>query len=80
LELASKKQVFSVTHLAQCAAFADTHIKIYKEDSGGRTYTKAKILTPQEHIAEIARMISGEQISPSALAHAETLIASAKKR
>ncbi|GHT42942.1 hypothetical protein AGMMS49921_09520 [Endomicrobiia bacterium] len=41
-ELSKKKQVFSITHLAQVAAFAKTHIKIYKETKNLRTYTKAK--------------------------------------
>ncbi|GHT25272.1 hypothetical protein AGMMS49953_09840 [Endomicrobiia bacterium] len=49
-ELARRKQVFSVTHLAQIAAFAGTHIKIYKETENSRTYTKAKVLTETEHI------------------------------
>ncbi|MDR0800632.1 MAG: DNA repair protein RecN, partial [Endomicrobium sp.] len=69
-ELAKRKQVFSITHLAQVAAFAQMHIKIYKEIENSRTYTKAKILTETEHIEEIARMISGEKITKTALEHA----------
>lgn len=73
-ELSSKKQVFSITHLAQVAAFAKTHIKIYKETENLRTFTKAKVLTENEHIEEIARMISGEKITSSAIEHAKDLI------
>jgi len=73
-ELSKIKQLFAITHLAQVAAFAKTHIKIYKETENGRTYTKAKILSSNEHIEEIARMISGEKITPAALAHAKELI------
>jgi len=73
-ELAQKKQVFSITHLAQVAAFAETHIKIYKEIENSRTFTKAKTLSESEHIEEIARMISGENITKSALDHAKSLI------
>ena len=73
-ELAQKKQVFSITHLAQVAAFAENHIKIYKEIENARTFTKAKTLSESEHIEEIARMISGENITKSALDHAKSLI------
>jgi DNA repair protein RecN (Recombination protein N) len=78
-ELAGRKQVFSVTHLAQVAAFAGTHIKIYKETENSRTYAKAKILSEMEHIEEIARMISGEKITKAALEHAKDLVAASGK-
>jgi DNA repair protein RecN (Recombination protein N) len=78
-ELAGRKQVFSVTHLAQVAAFAGTHIKIYKETENSRTYTKAKMLTETEHIEEIARMISGEKITKVALEHAKNLVVVSEK-
>jgi DNA repair protein RecN (Recombination protein N) len=78
-ELAGRKQVFSVTHLAQVAAFAVTHIKIYKETENSRTYTKAKMLTETEHIEEIARMISGKKITKAALEHAKDLVVASGK-
>ena len=56
------------------AALAQTHIKIFKETENSRTFTKAKILSQQEHIEEIARMISGEKITKTALEHASNLI------
>ncbi|MDR2351071.1 MAG: DNA repair protein RecN [Endomicrobium sp.] len=73
-ELAKRKQVISITHLAQVACFAKTHIKIYKEIEKSRTYTRAKVLKEYEHIEEIARMVSGEKISKTALDHARNLI------
>ncbi|AKL97429.1 DNA repair protein RecN [Endomicrobium proavitum] len=73
-ELSKNKQLFAITHLAQVAAFAKTHIKIYKETENERTYTKARILSENEHIEEIARMISGEKITPAAIEHAKQLI------
>ncbi|MDR1695292.1 MAG: DNA repair protein RecN [Endomicrobium sp.] len=78
-ELSEKKQVFSITHLAQVSAFAKTHIKIYKETKNSRTYSKAKILSESEHIEELARMISGENITPHALEHAKTLVNHSRK-
>ncbi|MDR3307060.1 MAG: DNA repair protein RecN [Endomicrobium sp.] len=77
-ELAKRKQVFSITHLAQVASFAQTHIKIYKEIENLRTYARAKVLKESEHIEEIARMVSGEKISKTALDHARDLIVNSK--
>ena len=73
-QLSAKKQVLSITHLAQAAALAQTHIKIFKETENSRTFTKAIILSKTEHIEEIARMISGEKITKAALEHASNLI------
>ncbi len=73
-ELSIEKQVFSITHLAQVAAYAKNHIKIYKTTENARTFTKAEVLSEEKHIQEIARMISGEQITKSALEHAKSLI------
>ncbi|MDR1243636.1 MAG: DNA repair protein RecN [Endomicrobium sp.] len=78
-ELSTKKQVFAITHLAQVSAFAQTHIKIYKEIEKSRTYTKAVMLSQEEHIKEVARMISGKNITDSALEHARDLILSSSQ-
>ncbi|MDR0956938.1 MAG: DNA repair protein RecN [Endomicrobium sp.] len=78
-ELSKRKQVISITHLAQVAAFAGSHVKIYKETENSRTYTKAKLLTESEHLEEIARMVSGENITKTALEHAKNLVASSLK-
>jgi len=72
--IAKKKQVFCITHLAQVAAFAEKHIKVYKEIKNSRTYTKAVVLTEAEHIKEIARMISGGKLTETALEHAKNLV------
>ena len=79
-ELAKRKQVFSITHLAQVVAFAKMHVKIYKEIENSRTYTKAKMLTETEHIEEIARMISGEKITKAALKHARHLVIASRDK
>ncbi|MGE4384305.1 MAG: DNA repair protein RecN [Endomicrobiaceae bacterium] len=74
--LSKNKQIISISHLAQIASNADTHIKIYKEIKDGRNVTKAKILNSKEHIEEIAKIISGEKITEYAIKHAEELIKS----
>ncbi|MDR0618100.1 MAG: DNA repair protein RecN [Endomicrobium sp.] len=78
-ELSTKKQVFAITHLAQVSAFAQTHIKIYKEIEKSRTYTKAVMLSQEEHIEEVARMISGKNVTDFALEHARDLILSSNQ-
>lgn len=72
--LASASQVVCVTHLPQVAAFADRHIRVEKRSSGGTVATGVKPLSKQDRIEELARMISGSQITGQAKAHAKALI------
>jgi len=72
--LSNNRQIISISHLAQIASSADNHIKIYKEVQQDRNITKAKILNQKERIEEVAKIISGEQITEHALKHAEELI------
>ncbi|MBQ3834770.1 MAG: DNA repair protein RecN [Elusimicrobia bacterium] len=72
--LAGKRQIVSISHLAQIASNADNHIKIYKEIENDRNITKAKILNDKERIQEIAKIISGEKITEHAIKHAEEMI------
>jgi DNA repair protein RecN (Recombination protein N) len=60
-------QVLCITHLPQTACAADRHYKIVKTVSKGRTATKAVLLDPEEHLRDIALMISGSDSSESAL-------------
>lgn len=75
-KLSKNKQIISISHLAQIASNADTHLKIYKETKNGRNVTKAKILNQDEHIEEIAKIISGEKITEYAIKHAQEMIRS----
>ncbi len=72
--LAQSNQVIVVTHLAQVAAFADSHITIEKQVTAGSTLTTARALTVQERPTELARLLSGVEDSESATAHAVELI------
>jgi len=72
--LSQKRQVVSISHLAQIASNADNHIKVYKEIENDRNITKAKILNKYERIEEIAKIISGEKVTEHALKHAEELL------
>lgn len=73
--LASSNQVLCVTHLAQVASFADHHFRVDKIEAGDRTTTRVAELNKSERRDEIARMISGQRVTPEALKHADRLIA-----
>ena len=73
-ELSRFKQVLCVTHLAQIASKADHHIFVNKILKDGITSVEVKPLNKEDRIKEIARMISGEEITDSALKHAEEII------
>ncbi|MDO4792383.1 MAG: DNA repair protein RecN [Buchananella hordeovulneris] len=74
--LARTQQVVVVTHLAQVAAFAGTHLVVEKH---GDT-TQVRELAAPERAAELARMLSGSEQAPTALRHGEELIAHARVR
>jgi DNA repair protein RecN (Recombination protein N) len=76
--LAMSNQVLCVTHLAQVASFADHHFRVDKIEAGGRTTTRVAELNKPERRDEIARMISGQRVTPEALKHADRLIELAK--
>jgi DNA repair protein RecN (Recombination protein N) len=78
-ELSRKHQVICITHLAQIASMGDHHYRVFKTTSRGRSVTRVQRLEQQERIQEIASLISGEKITPKAIAGAEELLKSAIK-
>tara|TARA_R110002050_G_scaffold115308_3_gene231389 strand:+ start:1955 stop:3610 length:1656 start_codon:yes stop_codon:yes gene_type:complete len=68
-------QVISISHLAQIAAKGDSHFKVWKENSEGNTQTLIKELDADQRLEEIARLLSGEEITEAALANAKQLMA-----
>lgn len=68
-------QVLAITHLPQVAAFADNHLLVYKEDEDNATMTNVKSLSEEEHVHEIARMLSGKGVNQAAIDNARALIA-----
>ncbi len=73
-ETAAKRQVLCITHLAQIAAKADTHLLIEKQTEDGRTFTHITQLAHDGRIHELARIIDGSGESESALAAAEEML------
>lgn len=67
-------QVFAITHLPQMAAKGDQHYKVFKSTQGETTVSELKELSKEERVREIAEMLSGKDISDSALKHAEALL------
>lgn len=70
--LAQHVQVLVVTHLPQVAAFADQHILVLKNDDA--SLSKVQVLTEEERVVELARMLSGHDQSESAREHARELL------
>lgn len=62
-ELARGKQILCITHLAQIAALADTHLKISKYSEGNKTFTTVENLDRDGRILELSRIIGGEIIT-----------------
>ena len=81
--LAQHVQVIVVTHLPQVAAYAQNHIRVFKEsvpgegDTGGFTASDVTALDEDQRVSELARMLAGQEDSDSARAHARELISNA---
>lgn len=72
--IAKGQQVICVTHLPQVASFADCHFLIEKSNARGSVKMTVAELGKEARINEIARLISGETISPTSLKHAKQLL------
>ncbi len=77
--LARGQQVLCITHLPQIAAFADQHYQIEKHEQAGRTHTSIHPLSNEERRQEIARMLSGAQVTETSLKHAEQMLKNSAK-
>ena len=78
--LAADHQVLVVTHLAQVAAYADQHVAIAKSEHGDATVSEAFVLSPEDRVVELSRMLSGSPESVSAREHAAELLAAAGRQ
>lgn len=75
--IAQSGQVICVTHLPQVAAFADHHFFIEKHTADDGVKMQVVELKKEARVKELARLISGEKITPSSLKHAKNLLAMA---
>jgi DNA repair protein RecN (Recombination protein N) len=67
-------QVVNITHLPQVAARGTRHFHVFKRDSKDSTVTSIKLLSPQERVLEVARLLSGSEITETAIKNAGELI------
>lgn len=72
--IAQSIQVMSITHLPQVAACASSHLKVFKDDNDQGTFTSVISLDQEQHVMEIARMLSGKGLDEAAINNAKSLI------
>lgn len=72
--MAENMQVVAITHLPQIASRGEKQYRVFKEETDGTTYSRIALLTPEQRVEELARMISGADVTRSALDHARQLL------
>ena len=73
-QLGQRVQVLAVTHLPQVAACADHHFLVAKALKDGKTNSEVRPIAGEARTAEIARMLGGERLSSTSLAHAQEML------
>lgn len=74
VSMGKKIQLINITHLPQVAAKGDYHFKVLKKELNGKTLTQLFSLNKEARIEEIAMMLSGNKVTPTAIAHAKQLM------
>lgn len=75
-QLGRDRQVLAVTHLPQVAACADHHLVVAKQRQGAQTLSTVMAVQGEARVAEVARMLGGERLSNTTLAHAKEMLQS----
>jgi DNA repair protein RecN (Recombination protein N) len=73
-QLGRDQQVLAVTHLPQVAACADAHWVVSKRQEGKATASAVQVASGEQRVSEIARMLGGERLSGTTLAHAREML------
>ena len=76
-QLGQHRQVLAVTHLPQVAACADHHLLVSKAAADGHVSSQVRAVNGEERVSEIARMLGGEKLSATTLAHAREMLGDA---
>ena len=79
-QLGRDRQVLAVTHLPQVAACADHHFVVSKQLRAGLTLSDVRAVAGEARIAEVARMLGGERLSNTRIAHAQEMLAVASEK
>jgi DNA repair protein RecN (Recombination protein N) len=67
-------QVINITHLPQVASRGTRHFHVYKDDTDNSTFTRVKLLSQEERILEVARLLSGSEVTETAIKNARELL------
>ena len=78
-QLGQHRQVLAVTHLPQVAACADHHLLVSKAAAKGQVSSQVRSVEGEERVSEIARMLGGEKLSATTLAHAREMLGTPSK-
>ena len=74
-KMGERMQIFAITHLPQIASKKGTHLLVYKEfDAQNNATTRIRVLSPEERVNEVARMLSGASLTEAALENARVLL------
>ncbi len=79
-DMGNYMQVINITHLPQVAARGKDHFHVYKDIKENTTVTRIKILTGEERILEVAKLLSGSEVTPIAVENARELLSAALKK
>ncbi|MFN8242277.1 MAG: DNA repair protein RecN [Bacteroidales bacterium] len=75
-EMGKYMQVINITHLPQVASRGKEHYHVYKDDTEHSTITRVRLLTAEERVYEVARLLSGSEVTETAIQNARELIGS----
>ena len=67
-------QVINITHLPQVASRGSRHFHVYKDDTDNSTFTRVKLLSHEERIMEVARLLTGSEVTETAIKNARELL------
>jgi DNA repair protein RecN (Recombination protein N) len=76
-EMGKYMQVINITHLPQVASRGKKHYLVYKDDTADSTITRIKLLSQNERILEVAKLLSGSEVTETALKNARELLKAA---
>jgi len=77
-ELSSFHQIIAITHLPQIAGLADTHFAVSKAEDGKRTKTTMRKLSLEERVREVAKLMSGAEVTEAGMKGARELMSLTK--
>jgi DNA repair protein RecN (Recombination protein N) len=73
-EISSKNQLIAISHLPQIASKAKVHLKVVKKVKYGTTISDVKVLSYGQRVEEIAKLLSGKEITNAAFENAKVLL------